>query len=124
MTSARVLVVVENDPDFRRLIRLQLAEDPRIEISGEAGTAEEALEWIRDARTGLIILDHYLAGGERGIEAAPRLKRIAPHACILLLSADDLSAEARREPAIDVFLRKIDLEELLPTAQRLLGLSA
>lgn len=124
MNAALVLVVVENDPDFRRLIRIALSEDPRIEISGEAETAEGALQRVRDAGPGLIILDHFLAEGDRGLDAAPRLKEIAPAACILLLSADDLSAEARREPAVDAFLRKIDIEALLPTAQRLLGLDS
>lgn len=122
MRPARVLVVVENDPDFRILIRLHLGEDHRIEITGEAGSADEAMEMVREAGPGMVILDHYLNGDGRGLEAAPRLRRAAPQAKILLLSSDDLSAEARAEPAVDAFVWKGEIERLLPTTQRLLGL--
>lgn len=118
----RVLVVVENDPDMRRLIRVELMDDPRIEVSGEAATVEAAIGLLAGREPALVILDNYLDDDTRGIDAAPALKEAAPHARILLLTADDLSAEARREPAIDAYLRKTDIERLLPTARKLLGL--
>ena len=121
--SARVLVVVENDPDFLLLIRLHLEEDDRIEITGEAGSADEAMEMVRAAGPGLVILDHYLRGEVRGLETAPRLRREAPGVKILLLSSDNLSGEAQAEPAVDAFVWKGEIERLLPTTQRLLGLA-
>lgn len=122
MSRAGVLVVVENDPDFQLLIRLHLADDPRIEITDEVGSAEEALDLVAERGTGLVILDHWLDGDEYGLEAAPRIKEAAPDVAVLLLSSDNLSAEAGAEPAVDGFVWKAEIERLLPACQRLLGL--
>jgi two-component system response regulator DesR len=116
------LVLVEDDPDYRLLIRVALGADPRFEMSGEAPSLESGIELAREAHPRLIILDHNLEGELVGLSAAPRLKAAAPDAKILLFTAYDLEAEARREPAVDAYLRKDEIRKLLPTAQRLLGL--
>ena len=110
--------------DMRRLVKITLAADPRIEIAGEASSAEEAIEMARGLDPGLIILDHAIEGEMTGLDAAPLLRQHAPNAKILLFTAYDLEARARSEPAIDAYLRKDDIELLLPTAQRLLDLAA
>lgn len=123
MTAGRNdLVMVEDDPDYRLLIRVAIGVDPRFEMSGEAPSVETGIELAREAHPRLIILDHDLEGEMIGLSAAPKLKAAAPDAKILLFTAYDLEAEARREPAIDAYLRKDDIGKLLPTAQRLLGL--
>jgi DNA-binding NarL/FixJ family response regulator len=116
------LVLVEDDPDYRLLIRVTLGADPRFEMSGEAPTVEDGIELAREAHPDLIILDHNLEGKMMGLSAAPELKAAAPESKILLFTAYDLEAEARREPAVDAYLRKDEIGKLLPTAQRLLGL--
>lgn len=123
MTAVRNdLVMVEDDPDYRLLIRVALGVDPRFAMSGEAPSVESGIELAREAHPRLIILDHDLEGQMVGLSAAPKLKAAAPDAKILLFTAYDLEAEARREPAIDAYIRKDDIGKLLPTAQRLLGL--
>jgi two-component system, NarL family, response regulator DesR len=116
------LVLVEDDPDYRLLIRVALGVDPRFEMSGEAPSIERGIELAREAHPRLIILDHDLEGELVGLSAAPQLKAAAPDSKILLFTAYDLEAEARREPAVDAYLRKDEIGKLLPTAQRLLGL--
>lgn len=116
------LVLVEDDPDYRLLIRVALGADPRFEMSGEAPSVESGIQLAREAHPRLIILDHDLEGEMVGLSAAPQLKAVAPDSKILLFTAYDLEAEARREPAVDAYLRKDEIEKLLPTAQRLLGL--
>lgn len=119
----KVLMVVEDDLDMRLIIRITLEVDPRLQIIGEAGTAEEAIEMARSENPGLIILDNSLEGEMTGLEAAPILKDVAPHAKVLLFTAYDLRSEAKREPAIDAFLRKDHLKDLLPVILRLLDLA-
>lgn len=119
---ATVLVVVEDEPDMRAMIRAVLAADPRIEVLGEAACAAEAIEAARTLDPGLIILDHQIEGDIMGIQAAPLLKEVAPNAKILLFTAFDMRSEAEAEPAIDGFLSKSDVGRLLPTVRRLLGL--
>lgn len=123
MTEAtKVLVLVEDEADMRLFVRLALSRDPRLEILGEASTAEEAIELAATLDSGLIILDHGLDGVLTGLAAAPLLKAAAPRAKILLFTAYDMAAEARAEPAIDAFLRKDELGRLLSVVRQLLEL--
>ncbi|HVE98809.1 MAG TPA: response regulator [Mycobacteriales bacterium] len=120
--KARILVVVEDEEDIRLLIRLLLRDDPRIELFGEASSAQEAIELARSAHPGLIILDHSIDGDVMGLQAAPLLKEAAPEAKILLFTAFDLQKEAEAEPAVDGFLSKSNMDRLLPTVQTMLDL--
>ena len=119
----RVLVVVEDDPDVQFLIETVFSEDDRFSLAVLAASAEDALEVARTTEPGIIVLDHGLAGALTGLEAAPRLKEAAPNAKIILFTAHaELQHPAADEPAIDAFLLKTDILQLLPLAQRLTGL--
>jgi two-component system nitrate/nitrite response regulator NarL len=118
----KVFVVVEDEPDMRMLISMMLAKDDRLELLGEAASAEEALAVLDSLEVGLIVLDHGIEGDIMGLEAAPLLKAKAPNAKILLFTAFDMSREAAAEPAVDGFLRKDRIDQLLPTVLRLLDL--
>jgi two-component system nitrate/nitrite response regulator NarL len=118
----KILVVVEDDADIRFLIKLMLRADGRLEVMGEAATADEAIALARTEQPGLIILDHYIEGSVMGLDAVPALKEAAPAARILLFSSHDLSAEVARQPLVDAFLRKDRMDDLLTTVQRLLEL--
>jgi two-component system nitrate/nitrite response regulator NarL len=118
----KILVVVEDDADIRFLIKLMLRADGRLEVMGEAATADEAIALARTEQPGLIILDHYIEGTVMGLDAVPALKEAAPAARILLFSSHDLSAEVARQPLVDAFLRKDRMDDLLTTVQRLLEL--
>jgi CheY-like chemotaxis protein len=119
----RVLVVVEDDPDVQFLIETVFSEDDRFSLAVLAASAEDALEVARTTEPGIIVLDHGLAGALTGLEAAPRLKAVAPNAKIILFTAHaELQHPAADEPAIDAFLLKTDILQLLPLAQRLTGI--
>ncbi len=66
-----MLVVVEDEPDVRVLIRINLTSDSRIHVAGEAANAVDAIELARANSPDLIILDHQLEGELMGLEAAP-----------------------------------------------------
>ena len=119
----RVLAVVDDDGDFRRLIQITLTGESRLELGGAASRAEQALPLAREMQPDLIILDHFIEGRIMGVELAPLLKREAPGALILLFTTHDLAVEVSREPAIDRYLRKYDLDKLLPTVREMLGLA-
>jgi DNA-binding NarL/FixJ family response regulator len=119
----KVFVVVEDEPDMRMLISMMLGKDPRLELLGEAASAAEALAMLDSIDPGLIVLDHGIEGDVMGLQAAPLLKGKAPNAKILLFTAFDMQREAEAEPAVDGFLRKDRIDQLLPTALRLLDLN-
>lgn len=122
-SSARILVVIEDDPDVQFLIEAIFSMDPRFTVTHVAESAEEALGVPPTSEPGIIVLDHGLAGPLPGLAAAPLLKERAPKAKIIMFSAHAaLQARADREPAIDAFLLKTESEKLLPLAQQLIGL--
>ena len=118
-----VLVVVEDDPGMRVLIEELIGEDKRLNLSGELANVEDAIETARASQPDLMILDHFIEGQIMGLEAAPMLKAVVPNAKIILFTSHDLTVEAKREPAIDALVLKRNMDQLLPTAQRLLGLT-
>lgn len=118
----KVLVVVEDDHDMQLLIRVTLQQDGRLELKGACATAREAVEAARELQPQLVILDHFIDGDVMGLDAAPEIKRAAPRSKVLLFTSHDLQVEARREAAIDRYLPKRDIADLLPAVQQMLGL--
>jgi DNA-binding NarL/FixJ family response regulator len=122
-SSAKILVVIEDDPDVQFLIEAIFSMDPRFTVEHIAASAEEALDLERTSQPGIIVLDHGLAGPLPGLAAAPQLKERAPQAKIIMFTAHAaLQARADKEPSIDAFLLKTEAERLLPLAQDLLGM--
>jgi DNA-binding NtrC family response regulator len=119
----RVLVVIDDDKDFRRLIQITLSGESQLEIGGAAADADEALALAAVMNPRLIVLDHFIEGTIMGLALAPLLKKAAPDAAILLFTTHDLAVEVAREPAIDRYLRKHDLDQLLPVVREMVGLA-
>lgn len=122
MDRAAPFAIVEDEPDMRLLIRLALTRDLRLQLVGEASSAAGALDLLERETPDLIVLDHSIEGDVMGLEAAPLLKAKAGGAKILLFTAYDMAGEAELEPAVDAFLRKDRIDQLLLTVQQLLGL--
>lgn len=114
-------LVVEDDLDMQFLIQLKLNADSHLRSCGAATNSTDAIALAHDMERGVVILDHFIEGQIMGLQAAPLIKAAAPNMRIILLTSHDLSVEASREPAIDAYLRKSDMKNLLPTALRLLG---
>ena len=115
-------LVVEDALDMQLLIRVTLSADSRLRFCGAAVNSTDAIALAQDMGRGVIILDHFMEGQIMGLRAAPLLKAVAPDMPIILFTSHDLAIEASREPAIDAYLRKGDIKNLLPTALRLLGI--
>ncbi|MGI8427469.1 MAG: response regulator [Actinomycetota bacterium] len=115
-------LLVEDEPDMRMLIKAYLRRDPRIQIMGEAASADQALALVREDPPRLIILDHSIEGEIMGLAVAPRLRELAPDSKILFFTAFNMAGEAQAEPAVDAYLSKSDMPKLLLTVQELLGL--
>jgi DNA-binding NarL/FixJ family response regulator len=122
-STAKILVVIEDDPDVQFLIEAIFSMDPRFSVTNVAASAEEALAAPPTSEPGIIVLDHGLAGPLPGLAAASLLKERAPQAKIIMFTAHAaLQARADREPSIDAFLLKTEPDRLLPLAQQLTGL--
>jgi CheY-like chemotaxis protein len=122
MGRSAPFAIGEDEPDMRLLIRLALTRDGRLQPVGEAASAADALDLLEHETPDLIVLDHSIEGDVMGLQAAPLLKAKAGGAKILLYTAYDMAGEAELEPAVDAFLRKDRIDQLLVTVQQLLGL--
>jgi len=121
----RVLVVVEDDPDVQFLIQTVFSMDHRFAVAAVSSAAEDAIDLLGPKDTGVIILDHGLAGELTGLEAAPQLKAKSPLAKIILFTAHaELRHRAEESAAVDAFVLKTESGRLLPVAQELTGLGA
>ncbi len=116
--------VVEDDLDLQFLIQLKFKGEPHLKFCGAATNVIEALELVRSTNCKVLILDHFIEGQIMGLQAAPLIKAAKPEIKIILFTSHDLATEASREPAIDAYLQKRDLNKLLPLALRLLGMDS
>jgi DNA-binding NarL/FixJ family response regulator len=70
--AIRVLLV-DDEPDMRMLVRLTLDRTDDIEVVGEASSGLEAIEQLASLAPDVLLLDHMMPGGMTGIETAARV---------------------------------------------------
>jgi DNA-binding NarL/FixJ family response regulator len=112
------IVVADDDPDYRLLVRLILASASRtMAVIGEARDGEEALELVQRDRRPDIVISDLLMPRLNGIELTRRIKDRQPRTNVILLSA--YTGEAYRRVAsasgVDAFVSKqLVHSDLLP----------
>ena len=90
----RVLVVEDFAP-FRQFICKTVSKWPNLQIISEASDGQEAVQKAEELRPDLILLDIGLPT-LNGIEAAQRIRRVAPEGKIIFVS-QEFSAEVVQE---------------------------
>ena len=121
MTGRRVLLVVEDDADLRRLVKLNFNPQPDFAVEGEAANADDAIALAKIVAPDLIVLDNRLEGNMTGLAASALLKRAAPGCRIILFSAsEELREEAIANEDIDAFVMKTDIGSLVARARDVL----
>ena len=82
-----IRVVVADDHDLVRVaIARMLAETPGIEVVGEAGTGEEAIQYARQLEPDVVLMDIKMPG-IGGIEATKKLNQKLPGVAVVALTA-------------------------------------
>jgi DNA-binding NarL/FixJ family response regulator len=89
-TQARVqagkrILVVDDLPQVRKLVRAYLEEDNEFRVCGEAIDSFDAINKAKDLKPDLIILDASMPR-MNGVEAAPKLKELLPETAIILFT--------------------------------------
>jgi len=104
--TIRVLLA-DDTPDIRKLLRVNLELDGRFEIVGEAADGAEAVALTRFLRPDAVVLDLAMPVMD-GLQAAPLIRQCSPESRILVLSGfDHTRMEARaREQGADGYLEK------------------
>lgn len=83
---ARIRILLADDHTLVRAgIRALLERQPDMEVVGEAGDGQEAIQKVRKLRPDVVVMD-LAAPGTTGLEATQRLKTESPHVHILRLT--------------------------------------
>jgi DNA-binding NarL/FixJ family response regulator len=115
------VVLVEDDPTVRSVIEILLSTEPDLELVGTAVSAPDGIRLVAELVPDVVLLDNQLEGAMTGVQAAPSMKAAAPSVVVLLCTALDFASVAAREPAIDGYLRKDNLVQLVDHVRGLLG---
>lgn len=85
-TGTLRVLVVDDDPTVRMLLRLVLERDERFELAGEAFDGAQGVEAAGEAQPDIVLLDLLMPRMD-GYEALPEIRRRAPDAMVLVLSS-------------------------------------
>ena len=90
VTDKRVRVwVVDDQASFRMATAAALAAMEDFVMAGECETGESAIELMRNASAGIVLMDIHMPG-MGGIEAARRIRAAHPDLMVLLMSTYDV----------------------------------
>jgi DNA-binding NarL/FixJ family response regulator len=123
MGAQRVLVV-DDDPDYRLLVRLALAPDSGFEVVAEAGDGGAAVAEARREQPDLVLLDCTLPGAD-AFDTLPALRAAAPEARIVLVSGHDpadLRSASRSAGAVGYLTKETPARRLAAELDALIGL--
>jgi CheY-like chemotaxis protein/MinD-like ATPase involved in chromosome partitioning or flagellar assembly len=119
LTNPRVLVVDES-PTIRRLLRLYLRGD-EFHVIGEAEDQEGALEQVSKHRPEFVLMDAMVSGGH-GCDATHQITTRFPETIVVMVSGKedlDVAREAMSAGARDFLAKPLTQDEVLRTLRQL-----
>ena len=93
------MLLCDDAEGFRALMRVSLADDPAIEIVGEAADGEAGVDAAAELQPDVVLLDMSMPR-MGGLQAIPKMRRRAPRTSIIGLSS--LSASRMAAPSKEI----------------------
>lgn len=123
VTAQPTVVVVDDAPDVRRLLRTRLRLSGRFEVVGEGADGDQAVALAEQHRPTLMLLDVSMPGAD-GLEALPRVLAASPRTRVVVFSGFEEHGLADRALALGAtaFLEKaVPLDEVVDRLLDLVG---
>lgn len=117
------ILIADDHEIVRRGLRALFDEHPDLEVAGEASTAPEVLERVREESWDLLVLDLGMPGGE-GLETLRRIRSADPDLPVVILSVhpeDQLARRLLRAGARGYVQKEAASENLVVAVRRVLG---
>lgn len=114
---ARVLVV-DDHPAYRTVMRDVVEVTPGLELAGEAASGEEAIEAVKHLAARVVIMDKRMPG-MGGLAACRVIAQRHPGMAVILCSVEDHDHDAVNTYGATAVIRKQDLSPA--TLQRVLA---
>lgn len=123
MGAQRVLVV-DDDPDYRLVVRLALGADGGFQVVGEVGDGRAAVAAAEREQPDIVLLDCTLPGAD-AFDTLPGLRAAAPDARIVLMSGHDpaeLQMATRSAGAVGYLAKETPARRLASELDAVVGL--
>jgi pilus assembly protein CpaE len=114
------VLIVDDLPETRENVRKLLQFESDIEVIGQAGTGEEAIEMAQEHQPDIILMDINMPGID-GIGASQRISELVPRAQIIIMSVQSDSDYLRRAMlagARDFLTKPFGGDELVAAVRR------
>ncbi len=117
------VLVVDDHVLFRRGLQMVLAQEPDIELVGEAGDGAQAVSQAADLLPDVVLLDIRMPK-RSGIEACASIREVVPSSRILMLTISDEEADlydAIKAGASGYLLKEISTDEVSAAIRAVAG---
>jgi DNA-binding NarL/FixJ family response regulator len=118
----KTILVVDDSPDVRHVVRTFLERDASFKVCGEAGDGPEAIKKAELLTPDLLLLD-FLMPGMNGIDVANVLRQLLPKTKIAIFSnyTHDFGARLSSAVGIDAVIAKGSLADMAKSLKKLIG---
>ncbi len=119
------VLIADDVPEMRLLVRTNLEFDGRFEVVGEAKNGLEAVDVVSRLNPDVVVLDLTMPEMD-GLATISKIRQISPHTKIVVLSAspEDLTSALVRELGATAFVEKgRPLEEVMDKIAEVADLS-
>jgi DNA-binding NarL/FixJ family response regulator len=121
------IMLVEDNLEYREVVRLALEQSQGVELTNQFGTAEIALRTLQNTsqseQPDLILLDLRLPG-MNGLEALAQCREIVPSTKVIILTQSDQEQDVLRAIALGAsgyLLKSATLDEITESIQTVMG---
>ena len=116
----RSVLIVDDSPEVRHIVRTFLERDVTFKVCGEASNGPDAIKKAEELKPDIILLD-LLMPQMNGIETAAVLRRMLPKTQIVLFSnyTDDLGTALASTVGIDLVVPKGSLTDMAKSLKTL-----
>jgi DNA-binding NarL/FixJ family response regulator len=105
------ILLVDDSPHIRRILRSYFETDPEWKVCGEAENGEAAVQMVAELQPNFVILDFQMPV-MNGLDAARKIRKLAPKTTILMLTlhySKELVREARAAGIHEVVSKSADV---------------
>lgn len=117
-------VLLVDDSIFMRAMLKRLASEAGLQVIGEAGNGQEAVEQFTALRPTVVVLDIIMPVMD-GLQALEAIRKVSPKAVVIMCSSSGQQAmidQSRQLGARDFIIKPFDPKEVLTVLRAAAGL--